>query len=53
MVSEKDKDQGGSGKESQDQDSPPPPAKPLTEEHIERGQGGSEHTRQDEAQSDE
>lgn len=52
MVSEKDEEKGASGEEPQNQVSPPPPAKPLAEEQIERGQDGSEHTRQDKAQSD-
>lgn len=53
MVSEKDTDQEGAGKEPEGQDNPPPPAKPVGEEKIERGQEGSEYTRQDKAQSDE
>lgn len=43
----------GANEGSQSQDGPPPPAKPLAEEQVEKGQNGSEHTRQDEAKSNE
>lgn len=55
-MSEKDQrhaQSGDDGSNDQNTPPPPPPERPLTQEYVEKGRDGSDHTRKDKAQSDE